>query len=123
MCFTMRSAATICRGRIGASWHEAGAIILPFRTSRGLRNRFQINFRNHRKIVIADGEVAYVGGLNIGDEYMGRHRKFGPWRDTAIEVRGPVVQAIQFALSRRLVLGDRRRTRSRLDATTGPGRE
>lgn len=75
---------------------EAGVVILPFRTSRGLRNRFQINFRNHRKIVIADGRVAYVGGLNIGDEYMGRHKRFGPWRDTMVEVRGPVVQAIQF---------------------------
>lgn len=76
---------------------NAGAVILPFRTSRGLRNRFQINFRNHRKIVIVDGHVAYVGGLNVGDEYMGRHKKFGPWRDTHVEVRGPVVQAIQFA--------------------------
>src|SRR3954471_7482136 len=75
---------------------EAGVLILPFRTSRGLRNRFQINFRNHRKIVIVDGRVAYVGGLNIGDEYMGRHKKFGPWRDTQVEVRGPIVQAIQF---------------------------
>ena len=75
----------------------AGVIILPFRTSRGLRNRFQINFRNHRKIVIVDGNIAYVGGLNIGDEYMGRHKVFGPWRDTMVEVRGPVVQAVQFA--------------------------
>jgi cardiolipin synthase len=74
-----------------------GVTILPFRTSRGLRNRFQVNFRNHRKIVIADGEVAYVGGLNVGDEYLGQHPRFGPWRDTHIEVRGPVVQAIQFA--------------------------
>jgi cardiolipin synthase len=76
---------------------EAGVIDLPFRTSRGIRNRFQINFRNHRKIVIVDGEVAYVGGLNVGDEYMGRDRHFGPWRDTHVEVRGPVVEAIQFA--------------------------
>jgi cardiolipin synthase len=75
---------------------EAGAIALRFRTSRGLRNRFQINFRNHRKIVIADGKVAYVGGFNIGDAYMGRHPKLGPWRDTLVEVRGPIVQAIQF---------------------------
>ena len=75
----------------------AGAIILPFRTSRGLRNRFQINFRNHRKIMIADGHVAYVGGLNVGDEYMGRNSQFGAWRDVMVEVRGPVVQAIQFA--------------------------
>jgi cardiolipin synthase len=76
---------------------EAGVVDLPFRTSKGLRNRFQINFRNHRKIVIADGSVAYVGGLNVGDAYMGKHKRFGPWRDTHVEVRGPVVQAIQFA--------------------------
>jgi cardiolipin synthase len=76
---------------------EAGALILPFRTSRGVRNRFQINFRNHRKIVLIDGRVAYVGGINVGDEYLGRHPRFGPWRDTAVEVVGPAVQAIQFS--------------------------
>ena len=76
---------------------EAGAVILPFRTSKGFRNRFQVNFRNHRKIVIVDGHTAYVGGLNVGDEYMGQHPRFGPWRDTHCEVKGPVVQAIQFA--------------------------
>lgn len=76
---------------------EAGVVVLPFRTSKGLRNRFQINFRNHRKIVVVDGNVAYVGGLNVGDEYLGKHKRFGPWRDTHVEVRGPVVQAIQFA--------------------------
>ncbi len=75
---------------------EAGVIVLPFRTSKGLRNRFQINFRNHRKIVVVDGHTAYVGGLNVGDEYLGRHPKLGPWRDTHVEVKGPVVQAIQF---------------------------
>src|SRR5882757_8814416 len=67
----------------------AGVVILPFRTSKGIRIRFQINFRNHRKIVIVDGDVAYVGGLNVGDEYMGRSTIFGPWRDTHCEVRGP----------------------------------
>jgi cardiolipin synthase len=76
---------------------NCGVQIVPFRTSRGLRNRFQINFRNHRKIVIVDGTIGYVGGLNVGDEYMGRDANFGPWRDTHVEVRGPVVEAIQFA--------------------------
>jgi cardiolipin synthase len=76
---------------------EAGVVNLPFRTSKGIRNRFQINFRNHRKIVLIDGQTAYVGGLNVGDEYMGKHKKFGPWRDTHVEVSGPCVQAIQFA--------------------------
>jgi cardiolipin synthase len=76
---------------------EAGVVIRPFRTSKGIRNRFQINFRNHRKIVLIDGHTAYVGGLNVGDEYLGKHPKFGPWRDTHVGVKGPCVQAIQFA--------------------------
>src|SRR5262249_6434230 len=49
---------------------EAGVPVLPFNTRRGLANRFQINFRNHRKIVIVDGKQAWVGGLNVGNEYM-----------------------------------------------------
>lgn len=74
---------------------ESGALILPFNTSRGFRNRFQINFRNHRKIVIVDGKKAFIGGLNVGDEYMGKSQRFGHWRDTHLEVTGPIVQAIQ----------------------------
>jgi len=35
-------------------------------------NRFQLNFRNHRKVVVVDGKVAWVGGHNVGDEYLGR---------------------------------------------------
>jgi cardiolipin synthase len=76
---------------------ETGAAILPFRTSRGLRNRFQINFRNHRKIVVIDGMTAFVGGMNVADPYLGEHPRLGKWRDTHMEVSGPVVQAIQFA--------------------------
>jgi cardiolipin synthase len=76
---------------------EAGALILPFRTSKGLRNRFQINFRNHRKIVIIDGITAFVGGMNVADAYLGEHPTLGKWRDTHAEVSGPVVQGIQFA--------------------------
>jgi cardiolipin synthase len=76
---------------------QAGAIILPFRTSKGIRNRFQINFRNHRKVVVIDGNTAYVGGMNVADPYLGEHPRLGKWRDTHMEVSGPVVQAIQFA--------------------------
>jgi cardiolipin synthase len=76
---------------------EAGALILPFRTTKGWRNRFQINFRNHRKIVVIDGDTAFVGGMNVADAYLGVHPQLGKWRDTHVEVSGPVVQAIQFA--------------------------
>jgi cardiolipin synthase A/B len=76
---------------------DAGVEVSAFNTTKGLRNRFQLNFRNHRKVLIADGHVAYTGGLNVGDEYMGRSAEFGVWRDTHICVRGPAVQAVQFA--------------------------
>jgi cardiolipin synthase len=76
---------------------NAGVTVSPFNTTKGIRNRFQLNFRNHRKVLIVDGRCAYTGGLNVGDEYMGRSQKFGPWRDTHICVRGPAVQAVQFA--------------------------
>jgi len=76
---------------------EAGVQVMPFGTTQGLVNRFQLNFRNHRKIIVADGRVAFVGGLNFGDEYLGRHAGFGPWRDTHLRLLGPVVQAIQLA--------------------------
>ena len=74
---------------------EAGVDIRPFNTRKGLWNRFQVNFRNHRKIVVVDGEIAFVGGHNVGDEYMGRDPKFGHWRDTHVQVEGPAVVELQ----------------------------
>ena len=74
---------------------EAGVDARSFHSTRGRRNRFQINFRNHRKIVVVDGRTAYVGGLNVGDEYMGRDSKIGPWRDTHVKLTGPSVHAVQ----------------------------
>jgi len=74
---------------------NAGAEIRPFFTTRGKRNRFQLNFRNHRKIVVIDGKSAFVGGHNIGDEYVRKTRKYGEWRDTHIYAEGPSVLGIQ----------------------------
>ena len=74
----------------------AGVEIQPFATKRRFVNRFQLNFRNHRKIVIVDGECAFVGGHNVGVEYLGGNPRLSPWRDTHIEIRGPVVASVQF---------------------------
>jgi cardiolipin synthase len=52
------------------------------------------NYRDHRKIVVIDDQVAFTGGINIGDEYLGDSQQ-GPWRDTSVELRGPCVA--QFA--------------------------
>ena len=53
----------------------------------------RINYRNHRKIMVVDGKEAWVGGLNVGDEYMGRRKRFGRWRDTHVHLAGPAVLA------------------------------
>lgn len=74
----------------------AGVRIEPFATTRR-SHRFQLNFRNHRKLVVADGRVGLVGGINIGDEYLGLHEELSPWRDTFLRVRGPVVLALQLS--------------------------
>ena len=73
-----------------------GIVTSAFQTTQGRTNRFQLNFRNHRKIVVVDGLCAFVGGHNVGDEYVSGHPKLGSWRDTHVKVEGPVVQAIQY---------------------------
>ncbi len=73
----------------------AGAHVTEFNTRKGWRNRFQINFRNHRKILVVDGHVGWVGGHNVGDEYLSRDPKFGHWRDTHMRVVGPAALGLQ----------------------------
>jgi cardiolipin synthase len=55
----------------------------------------RINYRNHRKLVIIDSNIGYIGGFNVGDEYLGLSRKFGFWRDTHLRVVGESVITIQ----------------------------
>ena len=64
-------------------------------TTTGRGHRFRLNFRNHRKIVVVDGREAFVGGHNVGDEYLGKNPELSPWRDTHVLVRGPVVLEAQ----------------------------
>lgn len=76
---------------------NAGVEAHAFKTNRKRGTRFQINFRNHRKLVIVDDVCAFLGGLNVGDEYLGRSPRFGPWRDTHVRVEGPTVAALQLS--------------------------
>lgn len=55
----------------------------------------RINWRNHRKLVIIDGRVGYIGGMNIADRYVDGGKNFAMWRDLHLRVRGPVVGALQ----------------------------
>ncbi|MFW5434162.1 cardiolipin synthase [Paenibacillus apiarius] len=57
--------------------------------------RRRLNYRNHRKILVVDGKTGFVGGINIGDDYLGLNRKLGFWRDTHLRVEGDGVFALQ----------------------------
>lgn len=76
---------------------DAGVELATFRSPGFSSLGSQVNFRNHRKVTVVDGRIAFVGGLNLGDEYMGRSARFGPWRDTQIRVTGPAVLPIQMS--------------------------
>ena len=56
---------------------------------------FRVNYRNHRKLAIIDGKYGFIGGFNIGDEYLGLNERFGEWRDTHLMIRGGAVLQIQ----------------------------
>lgn len=72
---------------------------------------FNLNYRNHRKIVVIDGNVAYVGGNNVGDEYLGKDPRFGEWRDTHLKLRGDCI----VDLNTRFILDWRYTTHENLD--------
>ena len=55
----------------------------------------RLNYRNHRKIVVIDGRVGYIGGFNVGEEYLGLSRKFGYWRDTHLRLEGSALHPLQ----------------------------
>ncbi len=55
----------------------------------------RINYRNHRKIAVIDGKVGFIGGFNIGDDYLSRIPEWAPWRDTAVRIEGQAVSAMQ----------------------------
>jgi cardiolipin synthase A/B len=72
----------------GVEYHPFMPVRFPF-----LANR--INYRNHRKIVVIDGRVGFVGGLNIADRYLYGNKKIGPWRDTHLKIEGEAVNSLQ----------------------------
>ncbi len=74
---------------------DGGVQVSPFHTTRGAGNRFQLNFRNHRKVVVVDGHHGWIGGHNVGNEYLGLSPRLGPWRDTHVRIVGPAVLGMQ----------------------------
>lgn len=79
---------------------QTGVQISRFNSSKLLlRTRLQLNFRNHRKLVLCDGQVAFVGGYNFGDEYLGDGQKRLFWRDTHVKIEGPAALSFQVSFA------------------------
>lgn len=70
---------------------DAGGKVVPFAPFV-----LDMNYRNHRKNVVIDGQIGYLGGINIGDEYLGESRRFGDWRDTHLRLKGESVDSLQY---------------------------
>lgn len=87
-----------CRGlsqKIFKPLYQEGVKIAEFFPAILKRFHLRLNYRNHRKIVVIDGKVGYIGGFNIGKEYVGLDQKFGNWRDTHLRIEGSAVFSLQ----------------------------
>lgn len=87
-----------CRGVGSKYWRELekeGIHTAEFFPALFGRLQLRINYRNHRKIAVIDGKIGYVGGFNIGKEYIGLDPKFGHWRDTHLRIKGLAVLPLQ----------------------------
>lgn len=83
---------TVSRGFFKDFKKAGGMVSFSFPLRPG---NMQINNRNHRKIVVIDNRIAYIGGFNIGDEYLGRSKKSGYWRDTHLRIQGSAIHDLQ----------------------------
>ena len=82
--------------RMFAPLKKAGGQVRPFSPVLfDFSPHIRLNYRNHRKLTIVDGQIGYVGGMNVGDEYLGLSPKLSPWRDTHLRLTGPATWFLQ----------------------------
>ena len=87
------------RPRVLKQMRAAGVDVHPFMELTLTKFIFRLNWRNHRKIVVIDGEIGYVGGMNIADRYVCGTARELPWRDTHLRIKGEAVAALQYSFS------------------------
>lgn len=92
-----------CRSMRKSDWERleaAGIKVAEFFPALFGKLHLRVNYRNHRKIVVIDGRIGFIGGFNVGREYLGLDKKFGYWRDTHICIEGAAVTslAVRFVL-------------------------
>ena len=74
---------------------KAGGLVAAFFPSKIPYLNVRVNYRNHRKLVVVDGKYGYIGGFNVGDEYLGLDPRLGYWRDTHLRIEGSAVLQMQ----------------------------
>ncbi len=87
-----------CRTVSRKMWNkleQSGMEVAVFFPALFGRFHFRMNYRNHRKMVVIDNQVAYVGGFNVGLEYVGLDERMGHWRDTHLRIVGDAVLHLQ----------------------------
>ena len=87
------------RPRVLKEMRRAGIEVHPFLEVTPANVAFRINWRNHRKIVVIDGKVGYVGGMNIAARYVTGDKNWPAWRDTHIRLSGEAVAALQYSFA------------------------
>lgn len=92
---------------------KAGIDVAFFFPSKFKYFNLRGNYRNHRKMVIIDGRIGYIGGYNVGDEYLGKSKRFGKWRDTHLKLVGDSVISMQL----RFILDWRNASKSNITAS------
>ena len=87
------------RPRMLKRMRAAGIDVHPFLELTLMQFAFRINWRNHRKIVVIDGKIGYVGGMNIAKRYVTGDKKWTAWRDTHLRISGEAVAALQYSFA------------------------
>lgn len=85
------------RKRMVKKLKDAGIKVFPFYKIIMVAFANRLNYRNHRKIIVIDGQIAYVGGINVSDRYVNKEKKEELfWRDTHLRIEGPGVRYLQY---------------------------
>ena len=87
------------KNRFFKTMRQAGVDIQPFFKVTFPMLSSRLNWRNHRKIVVIDGKVGYIGGMNIADRYITGAPKFESWRDVHVRLTGPAVVSLQYSFA------------------------
>ncbi len=87
------------RPRLLRQMREAGIEVHPFLKLTFTQFALRINWRNHRKVVVIDGKVGYMGGMNIASRYVTGDKHWKPWRDTHMRITGDAVTALEYSFA------------------------